>query len=111
MRKIFRFVAPKTSPKTSTLAPYNGQIYPRIVFTRVVFPAPFAPRIKTLSPLFTCQDISDKISFPSIQTVSKYPFHIFVGATKAATAAGLPVGKLADEEHVVKTVKKQKWFQ
>ena len=35
---------------------------------------------------------------------SRYPFHIYVGATKAATAAGLPVGKLADEEHVIKTV-------
>lgn len=34
----------------------------------------------------------------------RHPFHIYVGATKAATAAGLPVGKLADEEHVVKTV-------
>ena len=35
---------------------------------------------------------------------SRHPFHIYVGATKAATAAGLPVGKLADEEHVVKAV-------
>ena len=35
---------------------------------------------------------------------SRFPFHVYVGATKAATAAGLPVGKLADEEHVVKTV-------
>ena len=34
----------------------------------------------------------------------RHPFHIYLGATKAATAAGLPVGKLADEEHVVKTV-------
>ena len=35
---------------------------------------------------------------------SRHPFHIYIGATKAAAAAGLPVGKLADEEHVVKTV-------
>ena len=34
----------------------------------------------------------------------RHPFHIYVGATKAATAAGLPVGRLADEEYVVKTV-------
>jgi len=34
----------------------------------------------------------------------RHQFHIYVGATKAATAAGLPVGRLADEEHVVKTV-------
>ena len=34
---------------------------------------------------------------------AKYPFHIYLGATKAATAAGLPVGVLAEEEHVVKT--------
>lgn len=34
----------------------------------------------------------------------RHPFHIYLGATKAAAAAGLPVGKLADEEHVVKTV-------
>ena len=33
-----------------------------------------------------------------------YPFHIYIGATKAASAAGLPVGNLADEEHCVKTV-------
>lgn len=33
-----------------------------------------------------------------------YPFHIYIGATKAASAAGLPVGDLADEEHCVKTV-------
>ena len=35
---------------------------------------------------------------------SRLPYHIYVGATKAAVAAGLPVGKLADEEHVVKTI-------
>ena len=35
---------------------------------------------------------------------SRHPFHIYLGATKAAAAAGLPVGKLADEEHVVKAV-------
>ena len=35
---------------------------------------------------------------------ARTPFHIYVGATKAAVAVGLPVGKLADEEHVVKTV-------
>jgi len=35
---------------------------------------------------------------------ARHPFHIYLGATKAAIAAGLPVGKLADEEHVVKTV-------
>jgi len=35
---------------------------------------------------------------------SRRSFHIFVGATRTATAAGLPVGKLAGEEHVVKTV-------
>ena len=35
---------------------------------------------------------------------SRHPCHIYVGATKAAATAGLPVGKLADEEHVVKTV-------
>ena len=34
---------------------------------------------------------------------ARYPFHIYVGATKAAVAAGLPVGKLAPEEHIVKT--------
>ena len=34
---------------------------------------------------------------------SRHQFHIYVGATKAAMEAGLPVGKLADEEHVVKT--------
>lgn len=34
---------------------------------------------------------------------SRHPFHIYIGATKAATAAGLPVRKLADEEHVAKT--------
>ena len=32
---------------------------------------------------------------------SRLPYHVYIGATKAATAAGLPVGKLADEEHVV----------
>ena len=35
---------------------------------------------------------------------ARHPFHIYLGATKAAVEAGLPVGKLADEEHVVKTV-------
>ena len=35
---------------------------------------------------------------------TKYRCHIYLGATKAATAAGLPVGKLADEEHAVRTV-------
>ena len=35
---------------------------------------------------------------------SRLPYHVYIGATKAATAAGLPVGKLADEEHVVKTI-------
>lgn len=35
---------------------------------------------------------------------TRHPCHIYLGATKAAAAAGLPVGKLADEEHVVKTV-------
>ena len=35
---------------------------------------------------------------------NKYPFHIYIGATKAAAAAGLPVGRLQDEEYCVKTV-------
>ena len=35
---------------------------------------------------------------------ARYPFHIYIGATKAASANGLPVGKLADEEHCIKTV-------
>ena len=34
---------------------------------------------------------------------SRFPCHIYVGATKAVAAAGLPVGKLAPEEHIVKT--------
>ena len=35
---------------------------------------------------------------------ARHPFHIYLGATKAAAAAGFPVGKLEDEEHLVKTV-------
>ena len=35
---------------------------------------------------------------------ARHPFHIYIGATKAAAANGLPVGKLADEEHCIKTV-------
>ena len=35
---------------------------------------------------------------------ARFPYHIHLGATKAAKEAGLPVGSLADEEHVVKTV-------
>lgn len=35
---------------------------------------------------------------------ARYPFHIYIGATQAASANGLPVGKLADEEHCIKTV-------
>jgi hypothetical protein len=35
--------------------------------------------------------------------LSKMPFHFFVGATEAAKAAGLPVGKLEHEERMLKT--------
>lgn len=34
--------------------------------------------------------------------LSKMPYHFFVGATEAAKAAGLPVGKLENEERVLK---------
>ena len=45
------------------------------------------------APEVVCEDKLD---------AARYPFHIYLGATKAA--AGLPVGKLEGEEHVVKTL-------
>ena len=34
----------------------------------------------------------------------RHPYHLFLGATAAARAAGLPVGRLADEERILKSV-------
>ena len=48
--------------------------------------------------------VKPEVVTESASATNGYPFHIYLGATKAATDAGLPVGKLADEEHVVKTV-------
>ena len=36
--------------------------------------------------------------------LSRMPYHFFVGATEAARSAGLPVGKLENEERLLKTV-------
>ena len=70
LRSSSRFTCPKVLPSTCTLAPKRGHANPISTLTSVVFPAPFAPRMKQRSPRCTCQEILCRISWPPRYTLA-----------------------------------------